>query len=96
MDKVKEVIGLEKKDQEGQEPVSGKQGDTAAGQPFDAGNSKGIIRLFCFLSLDADHLVRCHAGGRSIKRPERFHETEVGGRLSHTRCRVVFCPPVQP
>lgn len=41
MEKVKETLGLDKKDQEGQEPVSGQQGDSAAGQPFDAGNSKG-------------------------------------------------------
>lgn len=50
MEKVKEAVGLDKK--EGQEPVSGKQGNTAAGQPFDAGNSKGIATLTCCMLPD--------------------------------------------
>ncbi|KAK5681911.1 hypothetical protein LTS10_006445 [Elasticomyces elasticus] len=38
MDAIKSVVGLGKKEQEGQEPVSGVKGEGSAAQPYDAGN----------------------------------------------------------
>lgn len=49
MDKVKEALDIgdkkAEKAKEGQEPVNGQKGNTAAGQPFDAGNDKGIATV---------------------------------------------------
>jgi len=38
MDAIKSAVGLGKTTQEGQEPVSGQQGEGTAAQPFDQGN----------------------------------------------------------
>ncbi|KAK3653860.1 hypothetical protein LTR56_004270 [Elasticomyces elasticus] len=38
MEAIKSVVGLGKKEQEGQEPVSGVKGEGSAAQPYDAGN----------------------------------------------------------
>ena len=39
METLKSVGGLGKKEQEGQEPVSGVQGEGSGVEPYDAGNS---------------------------------------------------------
>lgn len=41
MDKLKSAVGIDKKDQEGQEPVSGATGEGTTAEPFDAGNQAG-------------------------------------------------------
>lgn len=41
MDKLKDVVGLGGKSEEGQEPVSGTKGEGTAPEPFDAGNKQG-------------------------------------------------------
>ncbi|EMC98381.1 hypothetical protein BAUCODRAFT_32413 [Baudoinia panamericana UAMH 10762] len=40
MNTLKSIVGLGKKEQEGQEPVSGVQGEGNAVEPYDAGNSE--------------------------------------------------------
>lgn len=47
METLKSVIGLGSKSstQEGQEPVSGVQGQGTAGEPYDAGNTVGMSFL---------------------------------------------------
>lgn len=40
MEAIKSAVGLGKKDQEGQEPVSGVKGEGTAAEPFDAGNQE--------------------------------------------------------
>jgi hypothetical protein len=39
MDTVKSAVGLGKKEEAGEEPVSGEKGEGTTAQPFDAGNS---------------------------------------------------------
>ncbi|KAK3069968.1 hypothetical protein LTR53_011277 [Teratosphaeriaceae sp. CCFEE 6253] len=41
MDALKAVVGSGKKEQEGQEPISGVQGEGTAVEPFDSGNQQG-------------------------------------------------------
>jgi len=38
MEALKSVVGLGKKEQEGQEPVSGVKGEGTAVEPYDSGN----------------------------------------------------------
>lgn len=41
METVKNAVGLGKESQQGEEPVSGQQGEGTAVKPFDAGNQEG-------------------------------------------------------
>jgi hypothetical protein len=43
MDTIKSAVGMAKKEQEGQEPVSGKQGEGNPAEPFDQGNKEGEL-----------------------------------------------------
>ncbi|KAK5122045.1 hypothetical protein LTR85_004291 [Meristemomyces frigidus] len=45
MDTIKNAVGLGKESQEGQEPVSGQQGEGTAVEPFDAGNQEDNSEL---------------------------------------------------
>ena len=38
MNTIKSAVGMGKKDEEGQEPVSGEKGEGTTAEPFDAGN----------------------------------------------------------
>lgn len=50
METIKSAVGLGKKEQEGQEPVSGEKGAGTAVEPYDAGNKEGNTRA-CTVTL---------------------------------------------
>ncbi|TKA80089.1 hypothetical protein B0A55_02465 [Friedmanniomyces simplex] len=45
MEAIKSAVGFGKKEQEGQEPVSGVKGEGTAGEPYDSGNQQGDSEL---------------------------------------------------
>jgi hypothetical protein len=50
METLKSVVGLSKKTQEGQEPVSGVKGDGNAVEPYDAGNQEGAFQTIYLIT----------------------------------------------
>ena len=54
MDAIKSAVGLGKKDQEGQEPVSGLKGEGTAVEPFDQGNQEGRSTAINISSIHCD------------------------------------------
>jgi len=58
MEALEAAVGLGKKEQSGQEPVSGMKGTGTAAEPYDSGNQEGAYHVFTMGRTQASKLTR--------------------------------------